>query len=425
MTYDGVVTETREEPEEGAPAEAPVRRRWPWVILGFLGVLVVGGGAGAWLFIKYLPDIAGSRAIAGAQERGFDLGYDSIDVEALAPWDQRPAQVILRGVRAKNLVVPDVDIEVKEIRATLKKLDVVSVEAIEPRVTAPSIQALFAFEDALKSGPSKDLPLTSTNAQVRVSQVADDLMLSVVANAKTLTMKDGQVVAEGMTIKPEVPLVSLGIPPVPVTLERTEDRVWLRPDDFRTARIGVDRKGERGYLELEGVTNQAIPKWLGVELPGKSVTGKLDVGLTGKEALKGSFNATVAGYVPPHPRELQGILFGDATKVSGKFALDGFSVTITDLSVKAGTLELKGSGEMALLDGHVTLDLKGAVPCAELAVSAIGAHVGGVGSIIAGRLARGRLTGTVETRVTVDANVRDLEAAKVAPSAFVRCSVAI
>ncbi|NUO48459.1 MAG: hypothetical protein HOV80_06350 [Polyangiaceae bacterium] len=418
------MTETPEVPEEGA-VEAPARRRWPWVLLGFLGVLVVGGGVGGWLFIKYLPDIAGNRAIASAQEKGFDLGYDSIDVEAIAPWDQRPAQVILRGVRAKNLVVPDVDIEVKEIRATLKKLDVVSVEAIEPHVTAPSLQALFAFEEALKSGPSKDLPLTSTNAQVRVSQVADDLMLSVVANAKTLTMKDGQVVAEGMTIKPEVPLISLGIPPVPVTLERSEDRVWLRPDDFKAAKIGVDRKGERGYLELEGVTNDAIPKWLGVQLPGKSVTGKLDVGLTGADALKGSFNSTVAGYVPPHPRELQGILFGDATKVSGKFALDGFAVKITELSVKAGTLELKGTGELALLDGHVTLDLKGAVPCAELAVSAIGAHVGGVGSIIAGRLARGRLTGTVETRVTVDANVRDLEKAKVAPSAFVHCSVAI
>ncbi len=417
--------EEEQTPDDVAADDAAPRRRWPWVLLGFFVVLIVGGGLGGWLFVQNLPGFAGDRAIAGAKEHGFDLGFQELDLEGVLPWDDRPAQVILRGVRVKSFAVADVDIDVKEIRGTLVDLDLVSVEVVEPKVSAPSLPALFAFEDALRSGPSKDLPITATKVRLRVSEVAEGLPLAVVSQADKVTSKGGELVVEGLTLQPDIPFVSLGMAPVAVKLERADDRVWVRPVDLSAARLGVDRAGKRGFLELEGLTPESMPKWLPVDLPGKKISGKLDLTLSGPDALKGSFDATVTGYVPPHPRELQGILFGDATKVSGKFRMEGLVVTLDEMAVKAGSLELKGTGQLGILDGKVRLDLKGAVPCAELAASAIGAHVGGAASIIAGRLARGRLTGTVETRVTVEADVRDLERAKVAPSAFVHCSVAI
>ncbi len=439
MAYDAAVIlmtpEPAAEPEEApthrvsedeAPAEAsaPPGRRWPWILLGVLIVLLLGGGVGALVLSRYLPSMAGDRAVAGAKERGFDLGFQSIDVEGVLPWDDEPARITLKGVKLKNVAAPDVSIDVEQVSVTMKGLDPASVDVVGPSVYAPSLPALFAFEDAIKSGPSKSIPVTSTDVRLRVDRIAETLPLAVVAEAKQITAKDGVIEIEGLTIEPSIPFVDLGIPPVSVSVEREEDRMWLRFADVKAMRLGVNRAATRAFLELDGLGSGDLPKWLPIGLPGKSVTGKLDIALSGPDALSGSFDAAVKGYVPPHPRELQGILFGDTTKVSSKVKLDGMTVLFDDFSIKAGSLELKGGGNLGL-SGTLKLDLKGVVPCSSLAVSAIAAHLGPTASMVAGRLARGRLAGNVETRVTVEADVRDVAKAKVIPSAFVRCSIAI
>lgn len=441
MAYDAAVTLTspepnvsdvdeappRKAPDEAGPEDAPpprARRQWPWILLGVVLVFVVAGAIGAVLLVRYLPSAAGERAVASAKERGFDLGFDSIDVTGVLPWEKGPAQIALKGVRAENVAAPGVQVRMDEVRVTFAGLDPASVEVTGPSVDAPTLPALFAFEDALKGGPSRPLPITATNVRLRVGRIADRLPVAVVGEAARVTAKDGVVEIEGLAVKPDIPLVTLGVPTISVTVEREEDRLWLRFADLRSARVGVNRGATRGYLELERLDPAKLPKWLPIGLPGKSVTGKLDIGLTGDDAQTGNFEATLTGYVPPHPRELQGIIFGNMTKVSGQFALDGATVDLEEVSVKAGTLELKGKGSLGL-DGIVKLDLKGVVPCNQLAVSAIAAHLGPTASLVAGQLARGRLSGNVETRVTVEADVRQIDKAKVAPSAFVRCSISI
>ncbi len=441
MAYDASVTLTspepnvsdvdaappRKAPDEAGPEDAPpprARRQWPWILLGVVLVFVVAGAIGAVLLVRYLPSAAGERAVASAKERGFDLGFDSIDVTGVLPWEKGPAQIALKGVRAKNVAAPDVQIAMDEVRVTFAGLDPASVEVVAPSVDAPSLPALFAFEDALKGGPARPLPVTATQVRLRVDRVAERLPLAVVGEASRVTAKDGEISIEGLTVKPDIPFVSLGVPAVAVIVERAEDRLWLRFADLKSARLGVNRAATRGYLELDRLDPEKLPKWLPIGLPGKSVSGKLEVGLSGEEAERGSFEAAITGYVPPHPRELQGIIFGNVTKVSGKFAIAGTTVDLEEVSVKAGTLELKGKGSLGL-DGTMRLDLKGVVPCNQLAVSAIAAHLGPTASLVAGQLARGRLSGNVETRVTVEADVRDIEKAKVAPSAFVRCSISL
>lgn len=424
MAYDAsVVLTSPDTPEASAGVPAP-RRRWPWILLGVLIVFVVAGGIGGLVLSRYLPNLAGERAVAGAKERGFDLGFDSIDVTGVLPWDERPAQVTLRGVRATNVAAPDVTLKIDEIKVTIVRLEPASVDVTAPTLDAPSLPALFAFEDAMKGGPSKAIPVAATDVRLRVDRVAEKVPLAVVGQAQRVTVKDGQVAIEGLTVKPDIPFVSLGVPPISVTVEREEDRMWLRFADLKSTRVGVDRAATRGFLELDRLDPSSLPKWLPIGLPGKSVSGKLDVALVGPDALTGGFDAALTGWVPPHPRELSGILFGNVTKASGRFRLDGLTVLLDEVTVKAGALELKGKGSLGL-DGALRMDLKGVVACNQLAVSAIAAHLGPTASMVAGQLARGHLTGNVEVRVSVEADVREIEKAKVGPSAFVRCSVAL
>jgi hypothetical protein len=137
----------------------------------------------------------------------------------------------------------------------------------------------------------------------------------------------------------------------------------------------------------------------------------------------------VKGYTPPHPRELDGILFGDTTTVRSKFQLaaDLGSVKLTTLTVEAGALSLTGAGDVVRegLDARVSLKLKGAIPCTSLATSAAVARLGGGLGRLAGGLAAGAVTGNVSVALSVDGKASDVKGAKITQSARIGCKVSI
>ncbi len=178
----------------------------------------------------------------------------------------------------------------------------------------------------------------------------------------------------------------------------------------------------------------AAPFGVDPRLPGVTAGGTVELRLPAASAapgapaaalVEGSAALTLAGYVPPHPRELDGILFGHATevRVRAKLSPDLSHVALDDVSVSAGALALRGKGSIQLTgaDPELRVDLSGAVPCAALAGSAAGAHLGAPLGRLAGDLARQALGGSVAVRVAAHARASRLDAPRIERSAQINC----
>jgi ADP-dependent NAD(P)H-hydrate dehydratase / NAD(P)H-hydrate epimerase len=192
-------------------------------------------------------------------------------------------------------------------------------------------------------------------------------------------------------------------------------------------------------VELAVAPLSSLAALLGLDVEGQrasamTVAGKIELRLpqgADRTALtegpiEGSFALTVKGFLLPHPRELDGLLFGDTTAVSAeaRVSADRQCVTLTRVDIAAGALKLGGSGAIQRdgADASIGMDLSGSVPCSQLAGSAAMAHLSGPLGVLAGTVARRTLTGSVAVRLRVDARASRLAAARVEPSALFRCS---
>lgn len=130
---------------------------------------------------------------------------------------------------------------------------------------------------------------------------------------------------------------------------------------------------------------------------------------------------SLEGFVPPHPRELDGIVFGKTTTVRATATLGvDPDVVLRDVELKAGALALRGDGDVRVATRTLRLDLRGSLACSELAASAAGARLGVLGPL-AGALARTALGGTIAVRVGVEIGADDLAHPRVVPSVAGRC----
>ncbi|HEX6764242.1 MAG TPA: hypothetical protein VF103_02165, partial [Polyangiaceae bacterium] len=146
---------------------------------------------------------------------------------------------------------------------------------------------------------------------------------------------------------------------------------------------------------------------------------------------KGHARLELHGYVPPHPVELDGFVFGDVTVLETDLrfgaALD--DAVLEHTSVTAGKFVLNGSGDVrrAGEGARVRLDLRGALPCDSLASAAAESRLARLLGRAAGRkagIAALRLVGgSVAVRVQVDASTSNLPGAKVERSIGVGCGL--
>ena len=170
----------------------------------------------------------------------------------------------------------------------------------------------------------------------------------------------------------------------------------------------------------------------GAKLPMKNVTASATIDLTLPKGLEGgvvtgSLDTKLKGYVPPHPRELDGLVFGDTTTLVAKLRVDEARerAELSEVKVIAGAFELRGSGSVFREEAHgaLRLDLSGSLPCSALAGSAVDSHLGRVLGGIAGQLARGLVKGNVAVTVAIAARSDDLENAKVTKKIGVGCGL--
>jgi hypothetical protein len=139
----------------------------------------------------------------------------------------------------------------------------------------------------------------------------------------------------------------------------------------------------------------------------------------------GSAAFVVNGWIPPHPRELDGIVYGTTTKLGTTFEVlpDLSEVRFPKATVDAGALHLEGKGN-AVREGfsaRTKMDLAGNIACTELGASAIGSRVPGlVGEILRG-VTRMTMGGTVKVRVLAEVDTNALSEAKFDQSFDIGC----
>ena len=171
---------------------------------------------------------------------------------------------------------------------------------------------------------------------------------------------------------------------------------------------------------------------LAVALPIEGVTasGKTKLTFTGdgpKSPIEGTLEAKFAGYRPPVPPEVKGIVFGDDTELASRIAIssDRKKVTLDEIQVKHGAFQLVGEGSIVRGDDHAVaaMALKGTLACNQLAAAAANIRVGGpVGSWL-GKLAGRVVTGSVGVVVTVRADTRELEKASMKQQLGMGCGL--
>jgi hypothetical protein len=160
-------------------------------------------------------------------------------------------------------------------------------------------------------------------------------------------------------------------------------------------------------------------------------SGKVDLTLgKGAAGITGTASLDLDGWVPQHPRALDSLLANRKTSLRTRLKVseDRATIKLDDLDVRAGRVELKGSGSVTEEGNHAVLraDVSGPLPCAELARTMAQRELGGgfLGDL-AGELAGGTVSGSATVRVSVEADARDLGAAKVTPRVGAGCKLGL
>ncbi|HEY6077648.1 MAG TPA: hypothetical protein VIW29_02530, partial [Polyangiaceae bacterium] len=175
---------------------------------------------------------------------------------------------------------------------------------------------------------------------------------------------------------------------------------------------------------------------LGIPLPLPDVIASGDVelalppGLTGGE-VKGKLRSSLKGFVPPHPPELDGFVFGDLTTFDTDLSLDATRdrVSLTNAKLQAGKFQLTGGGSIVRQGPSATVDvlLKGTLPCDALAGAAAESRLGQLLGRASGR--QGKRTalsivrGDVSVEVGIQGNSLDLLHAKLTQKIGIGCGL--
>lgn len=171
---------------------------------------------------------------------------------------------------------------------------------------------------------------------------------------------------------------------------------------------------------------------LGIPLPAPGVMASGHADLTfvsGFETgpVTGQLESRLDGWIPPHPVELDGFLFGTTTTFTSTFNVDA-TRTVVQLSgsrVRAGAFDLSGGGRIDRTPASATIlmNLSGNLSCSAVAQSAAAAHVGSFLAEIVGNATRQVVEGSVGVRVKIAADSRNLAGATVEPTVGVGCGL--
>ncbi|HKO49104.1 MAG TPA: hypothetical protein VJV79_15335 [Polyangiaceae bacterium] len=404
-------------------------KRW-LLVSAVLGALLLGGAA-IGLFVL-LPGYVERKVLSSAEAQGVSLKPESISFGW--GWVQiTQAKVILARVRTVEMQVGRIDVALDGL--TPLSIDLTNIDGL---VVGSITNVGLELSEWTRAHPSAySLPLSAKNVRVRFVEPAGTPPWLEVSGGELTRTKSGGVFAAQHTRFMGVDLGTIG---AGFAREASSIALGFGEADFNQApfRVEISTSSStptaRFILSPTPAERLAKPLGLGLPVSGVLVSSETTIAFAGeaaKESISGVTKITLKGYIPPHPFELDGFIFGDTTTFDTKFALSKTRdrVTLTESRLKAGKFELQGDGWLSRGSDHseATLDLSGDLPCSALAgVQAESRLAKLLGSALAGKagkLAEKLINGSVRVGLKLSADTRHLGAAQIERTIGVGCGL--
>jgi hypothetical protein len=406
-------------------------KHWRLLLLLAAGAfaLMVAGAVLLWLA---LPTLIEREVMRRARAEGVELTFTRLDFG----WEWAE----LDGVKATLIGVDGLTLTSPRLVADLSGATPVRFDwsglTVEASGSLPSLAlALGAWSKRFPTAYSLPLSARDVNASWRPEpgqaawlELRGGTITSTpggtIVTAEHASVAGADVGRVGATWAPAASSVALGLGET--DLARAPLKVAI---DLSTPKPKV-------AFQLAPTELERLAKPFAVALPIKGAAASASIGLefASRDAPfpeHGAARATLRGWIPPHPAELDGFVFGDTTEVQSNLAFspDGKRVTLSESRVAAGKFVLDGGGSIERTKDAATLalDLHGALPCDALASAAAESRVGRLlgrpqGSR-AGSVARQAIGGSVGVRVQISANTKNLAAASVKRSIGIGCGL--
>lgn len=366
-----------------------------------------------------------------AAERGFELDIGSFTFG----WEW----VKLRDVRARLAGVTTLALHFDVIGVELDGKNVASITAEGVDARAQGALPVVALELGAwsKRFPSAyALPASASGVSLTWKPSAtEDPWLAMSGGTLAKTPAGTAFAAENTKI------AGADVGRVGATVAATASSVALGFGEPELAKAPVRLDAEQTpkpkvTLTLAPVQLERLAGPFAMALPVKDVigSGSVTFDFASRDSMiptNGHARLELHGYVPPHPVELDGFVFGDVTVLETDLGFGGGldDIALENTSVTAGRFALKGAGHVTRegLAARVKLDLRGALPCDALASAAaesrLGKLLGRAAGKKAGIAALHLVGGSVGVRVQVDATTADVAGAKVERSIGVGCGL--
>ena len=404
-------------------------KRW-LLVSAIVGALLLSAAAIALLVL--LPRYVEGKVLSTAEAQGVTLTPESISFGW--GWVQiTQAKVNLSQVRTVEMQVGRIDVALDGM--TPLSIDLTNVDGL---VVGSITNVGLELSEWTKAHPSAySLPLSAKNVHVRFVEPAGTPPWLEVSGGELTRTKTGGVFAAQHTRFMGVDLGTVG---AGFAREASNIALGFGETDLSKApfRVEVAPNGStptaRFSLSPTPAEKLAKPLGLGLLVSGVVVSSETSIAFASGAAagsVSGVTNVTLKGYIPPHPFELDGFIFGDTTTFETKFALPATRdrITLTESRLKAGKFELTGGGLLSRGSDHseATLDLNGDLPCSALAsvqaesrlAKLLGATLAGK----AGKLAEKVVGGSVHVGLKLSADTRNLSAAKMERTIGVGCGL--
>ncbi|WP_437617562.1 hypothetical protein [Sorangium sp. So ce1151] len=428
------------------------KRRRRRAVIAALVLLAVLGAAVAALVVLGPPAIR-RRIIAEARARGVALEPGVVDL-GLGAVRLRDARFSLLGVRGLSGTVARATIELRGLSPARIAADGVDITL----VGTDALEGLPAW--VAQHGPRAEaLPLTTSRVRLglRDRDGGPEVLALADGSLQRRAVASGQGAAAPQPAAPQpgAPQPGAGVlkqarvlvagkeiarTDVAWSIGATSISLGFGGEDVAAAPLRAElrpRPSPSASIALAPVPLTAVGALLGVDVGAAKmiVSGTLDLRLAegadrtalSQAPLEGPIALTVKGFTLPHPKELDGLLFGDTTtlKADARVSGDRQRVALGDVEVAAGALKLTGTGTIQRdgADASIGMDLSGSIPCSLLAGSAAMSHLTGAVGLLARDLMSRTLAGSVAVRARVDARASRLTAARVTPSAILRCKL--
>ena len=401
------------------------------VALGIVVLGVVTAVVGLWL---YLPGYIEKRVVAEAKARGIDLTPGEVGFGW--GWLQ------LSGATAKLTLAPSFEAKLKLVDIALDGFEPKSVEVSDVQIGVGGSlpRVLLELGEWTKNNPrAYEAPLVASRVSLKVAEApAEAPWLELSGGFLTRTVAGAAFSAESCKLSGfELGKVGAGFTKTggDISIGFGDQKAQAAPLRLDAS---VDAKGAgKMNVTLTPTKLGLLGKGLGIPLPLPDVIASGDVkldlpaGAINGSEVKGKLSASLKGFVPPHPPELDGFVFGDLTTFDTDLAVDSARnrVTLSNSKVKAAKFELAGGGSIVRdgLDAKVALDLKGALPCDALAGAAAESRLGQLLGRASGkqgkRTALALVQGSVSVEVGIKASAKDLLHAELTQKIGVGCGL--